>query len=781
MSDPRGAAPVDVIERARAGDRDALGALVADHLPLVYGIVGRSLGPSGDVDDVVQEVMMRVVSSLPALGDPTCFRSWLVTVTYRQVVDHRRARGRRPAPQDVTGDSALLTEPADVADEVVSEILLTDQRRAVSVAARWLDASHQDVLGLWWHEVFGLLDRRELARALGVDVPHAAVKVQRMREQLDAARTVVLALAATPRCPGLHRAAARWDGRPSPLWRKRLARHVRACTRCGQPRHGLVPLERLVLALGLLPLPASVLAAAPGWVETAAASGTPLLVHVPSWSVALVERVRRVPDVLGVQHAGSHAAAVAAVVVGGLVTSSWVGATADDVVARGAVAALAPAVARPSQGAVPAPDVVPAPLLLTEPSVPRVPAPDDDAAPTPPPLVVPVEAPQAPDEPARSEDAPVPRPTRSPRPVPATTEPAPAAPSDPAPRPAEPSAPAPGPALPPPPVEPPPPTTSVRGVVTADIYVATDGSDDGDGSYGRPFETLARAFAVVRPGETIAVRGGVHHVREGLEITTSGTPDAPIVLSGYRDETAVLDLSAVPATTWPVVQRADRWTVRALELTGSRSHGYVCVSCAESVFERLSLHDNTRSGLLLRGEGTSGNVVRDCDMFANHDDLAGGAAGIGLGIVFGSGAGNLVERNRFFHNADDGVDLAGFTSPVTLRDNESFGNGVDRWGMAGWAGNGGGFTLGGGPEPLAVAHVLERNVARDNGHHGFTDGRNAGAIVLVDNVARGNGAAGYFLADAAAVLSGNVAEGNGVAARLGPSVLDPSGIVTRDP
>lgn len=53
-----------IIEGAQAGDRRALDELVAGWLPLVYNIVGRALNGHADVDDVVQETMLRAVDHL---------------------------------------------------------------------------------------------------------------------------------------------------------------------------------------------------------------------------------------------------------------------------------------------------------------------------------------------------------------------------------------------------------------------------------------------------------------------------------------------------------------------------------------------------------------------------------------------------------------------------------------------------------------------------------------------------------------------------------------------
>jgi DNA-directed RNA polymerase specialized sigma24 family protein len=58
------------IAAAQAGDRQALDELVAGRLPLVHNVVGRALNGHADVDDVVQETMLRAVDNLGSLRDP---------------------------------------------------------------------------------------------------------------------------------------------------------------------------------------------------------------------------------------------------------------------------------------------------------------------------------------------------------------------------------------------------------------------------------------------------------------------------------------------------------------------------------------------------------------------------------------------------------------------------------------------------------------------------------------------------------------------------------------
>jgi RNA polymerase sigma factor (sigma-70 family) len=246
---------IALVLAARAGDRQASERLIRDCLPLVYNIVGRALDGHSDVDDVVQETMLRVLDGLPGLEQPDRFRSWLVAIAVRQVRDRWR-RGRAALSAEPLEEGVRVADPeADFADLTVLRLQLSGQRREAVEATRWLEDEEREVLALWWLETAGELTRGELSAACGLTPQHAAVRVQRVKERLDTARTVVRALTTSPRCTELTAALTSWDGRPSALWRKRLARHVRDCPRCLYDASDLVPAEGLLGGLALVPVP----------------------------------------------------------------------------------------------------------------------------------------------------------------------------------------------------------------------------------------------------------------------------------------------------------------------------------------------------------------------------------------------------------------------------------------------------------------------------------------------------------------------------------------------
>jgi RNA polymerase sigma factor (sigma-70 family) len=260
------------IVAARDGDRDALGELISEYLPLLYNIVGRALNGHADVDDVVQETVLRVLHGIATLRDPAAFRSWLVAVAIHQVRDHHRSRRRSQARQAPLDEVVGIADPeSDFAGLTTLRLGLSGQRKEIAEATRWLDPDERELLALWWLEEGGYLRRGDLVAALGLSAAHVAVRVRRMKERLDTSRTVVRALRSPVPCPGLTAQRAEWDGVPSPLWRKRLARHVRDCAGCSGRTEALISADRLLAELALVPVPVALAGLTSQLVRTAPA------------------------------------------------------------------------------------------------------------------------------------------------------------------------------------------------------------------------------------------------------------------------------------------------------------------------------------------------------------------------------------------------------------------------------------------------------------------------------------------------------------------------------
>ncbi|THA40059.1 sigma-70 family RNA polymerase sigma factor [Streptomyces sp. A1547] len=258
-----------LVAAARAGDARAQDELVSTYLPLVYNIVGRALNGSCDVDDVVQDTMLRALDGLGTLRSDESFRSWLVAIAMNRVRAHWQARHSAPGESGLEAAWELADPGADFVDLTVLRLQLEGQQRETARATRWLETDDRALLSLWWLECAGELTRAEVAAALELSPQHTAVRVQRMKAQLESARVVERALGTQPPCEALRTVTAGWDGLPSTLWRKRIARHARECVQCAGLWGGLLPAEGLLAGLALVPVSVALLAG----VRAAAAGG----------------------------------------------------------------------------------------------------------------------------------------------------------------------------------------------------------------------------------------------------------------------------------------------------------------------------------------------------------------------------------------------------------------------------------------------------------------------------------------------------------------------------
>jgi RNA polymerase sigma factor (sigma-70 family) len=106
---------------ARQGDKEALQALLRRNWAWLKGLVYSVLASAQDLDDVMQDICLRVITRIHTLREPERFRAWLAILARREALRYRRQRSRLsclPAvtPEDCPGGpgrpNAELDDPA---------------------------------------------------------------------------------------------------------------------------------------------------------------------------------------------------------------------------------------------------------------------------------------------------------------------------------------------------------------------------------------------------------------------------------------------------------------------------------------------------------------------------------------------------------------------------------------------------------------------------------------------------------------------------------------------
>src|SRR5215470_9474213 len=85
----------ELIQRAREGDDSAFNQVVQVYRKRILGTIARLIGRPEDVEDVGQEVFLRLYFSLDQLRTPEVFEPWLYRLTVNAAYDYLRRQKRR--------------------------------------------------------------------------------------------------------------------------------------------------------------------------------------------------------------------------------------------------------------------------------------------------------------------------------------------------------------------------------------------------------------------------------------------------------------------------------------------------------------------------------------------------------------------------------------------------------------------------------------------------------------------------------------------------------------
>src|ERR1051325_4209959 len=164
------------------GDTRAFEGLIEKHQALVAGTVARMLGSNSDVEDIAQQVFIRVWKSARRYVPRAKFTTWLLKIT-RNLVFNELRRTKRQAhvplqPEPGTEDPPLKDETNLAPDASLLEVEL---RRTVEEAILQLPETQRLALVLRRYEQ---LSYDQIAEILDLSVPAVKSVLFRARTEL---------------------------------------------------------------------------------------------------------------------------------------------------------------------------------------------------------------------------------------------------------------------------------------------------------------------------------------------------------------------------------------------------------------------------------------------------------------------------------------------------------------------------------------------------------------------------------------------------------------------
>jgi RNA polymerase sigma-70 factor (ECF subfamily) len=181
---------VRLMQLISRGDTAALEKLIERHQTLVLGTVARMLGSNSEVDDIAQQVFVRVWKSAARYVPRAKFTTWLLKIT-RNLVFNELRRSKRHA--HVPMQTEPEAEDIPIKDEAVqtpdASLLEAELQQAIESAITELPESQRMAVVLRRYED---LSYEQIADILDLSVPAVKSLLFRARTELRARLSVYL-------------------------------------------------------------------------------------------------------------------------------------------------------------------------------------------------------------------------------------------------------------------------------------------------------------------------------------------------------------------------------------------------------------------------------------------------------------------------------------------------------------------------------------------------------------------------------------------------------------
>ena len=173
----------ELIERARTGDAAAFNQIVLAYRKRILGTISRLIGRPDDVEDVGQEVFVRLYYSLDQLRTAEVFEPWLYRLTVNACYDYlRRAKRRSESRMADLSEQQVMKADALAGGRQQDEERQKGQTREF-VSALFEHVSEEDRLLLTLKEVEGLT-LKELEKVYKVSENALKVRLFRARQRV---------------------------------------------------------------------------------------------------------------------------------------------------------------------------------------------------------------------------------------------------------------------------------------------------------------------------------------------------------------------------------------------------------------------------------------------------------------------------------------------------------------------------------------------------------------------------------------------------------------------
>ena len=175
---------VRLMQLVSRGDTSAFEELIERHQSLVAGTVARMLGSNSDVEDIAQQVFIRVWKSARRYVPRAKFTTWLLKITRNLVFNElRRSKRHAHVPLQTDPDAEEFPLKDEKNPSPDASLLETELQQAIDDAITQLPESQRMALILRRYEQ---LSYEEISEVLDLSVPAVKSVLFRARTELRA-------------------------------------------------------------------------------------------------------------------------------------------------------------------------------------------------------------------------------------------------------------------------------------------------------------------------------------------------------------------------------------------------------------------------------------------------------------------------------------------------------------------------------------------------------------------------------------------------------------------
>ncbi len=239
-------------------------------------------------------------------------------------------------------------------------------------------------------------------------------------------------------------------------------------------------------------------------------------------------------------------------------------------------------------------------------------------------------------------------------------------------------------------------TTTITPTPTSDdlssqgsttYYVSKTGSDSNPGTLSQPWKTIQKGIDKLVAGDTLYVRRGTY--TETIKINNSGTSSAPIIISSYPGEIAIIDGNGLDSqlskNTFLATILGSYIIFENFELTYPNGRGvfsgditYTGKDSSHNIIRNLNIHHMWQQGIIVVG---SYNLIEQNKIWQTdkvnsfHNDEGGwpGALNIGNSTYGHLGLNTIVRNNEVYQNYGEGI-LCMYTDNALIEGNRVWDN-----------------------------------------------------------------------------------------------------------